>query len=317
VLNGIARFLAAGTGPSTLVARLRRETSPVRRQPRAAQAVASVGTVFPAALLGHELLALVGERLRGLVADEPVSPEEDAGLRRLSRRLATRSPGELGARVPVSDEPAPATSPRPFSLAQAAGLARVPFGADREETTEPRRAPTEARGTTAGTDRREPVQGAALLQDLLRGYWRSASLASAAGRGSLSPRAEATTPGGLARIDGAPGAPLRAPMTEADIARELRAFEAVGPAAEGTDAGRLEVASFAGDGYAVAYGPDPFEQEAARSVAWPPSPTAPPQILGATFARVAASRAAARRELADELAAIVREQAQRHGIDVP
>jgi hypothetical protein len=313
--EGIRGFLALATGPATLCGRLRRETRPVRRPPRAVEALGRVGSTFPAALVGSELLALLGERLRGLVLEPAAAADEEAGLRALSRRLTARLRDERPPRRPVAAPPPSAERPGEPSLAPS-------------EPSEPARAaaawakaaaPTHmAGGPPPAGGRREPLSGAALLEERLRVYWRT--VARERGRVhagawlAQAVRASRPTPAGV-ELDPLP----RAPMTEAEIARELRAFvdgrtgERSAPA-QAAPVGADGAGQEPRHGFAASPG---FGGAGTPGGAAPPPAAVPAHTLGPTFGVTAASRAAARRELADELAAILREQAVRHGIDLP
>lgn len=319
--DGVEGFLAAATGPTTLQMRLRRATRPVRRSGGALGAIRGVRTAFPRSVFGGELLGVLGERLRELIAPQAPLSEEEAELRALSRRRA--APG-------ASERPRPGFDRHPWSSRRVdwggAGSAsagrrflrqsdvdavsgRVPVGSHA------------AAPALAGAREPRPLAGAALLDDRLRRYRHDALAAELRGTGArpgVVPGARpSVSPSGPApSAVSPPGA--RASMSEAELVRELSAFVADREGTAGAGEWLPRAADLPGaDEYATR-----FERDAARSGATGREPVG---RLPAESPRdnrrdgswpEAGYRGAPLRDLADDMAEILREQAIRHGIDI-
>lgn len=317
---GIAGFLAVTTGPRRLRSTLARATLPIRRSRRSLAGIRGVRGVFPEELFGGDLLAVLGARLRALL-EPPAAGEEEPALRRLARRLARRDglqrrpilprvPGDESVSVRRTTATAGPLEPqlRPPARDAVAG-----------EPDRPRSA--HAGGAGGGAMRAAGFAPNGPLADRLRRYWqveRAAERArAAAGDAPGSPGAVRTP--SLAAPPGTPSSrPGRPPLTDAELARELEAFVAGRPAAGGAlsrrrrDRDRLDETPTAwADVPLGASGRVVGERAngAASAAGEPrPSPARP---------REAGRRAPGLTELADDMAAILREGARRHGIDLP
>lgn len=314
---GVAGLLAVATGPARLRAGLRRATRPVRRSASASAGIGRLRTVFPLAVFGGELLGVLGERLRALLAPLAPAAEEKA-----SRASAWRRPGTRGGDVPARrrrlERPAFAEAALAGPSDQSSSLEREPARAvdDGDGAAPARVGRTAAELAVAAAAQ---VAGAELLEDRLRRYWVTVR-AEAARRGAARSRLSGASAAEqrVTALERAAAEPLRG-LSEAEIAQELRAFVGDGPLV------RPEAAALAagdGDGDRGAGGTDALwlegPSEAVRTSRSPRRRDLPPpaHVLrrGGLDAR---ERTAALRELADQMAAIVRDQAVRHGIDLP
>jgi hypothetical protein len=270
-------------------------------------------------MFGGDLLAVLGAHLRGLIEAAVSGEEQEPAFQRLARRLARQDGAEHRRifRPPVAearsglDRPhaaALARDSRPLWAARAAGSGEL-----RRDL--PALAETADGGSPTARFARE-----ALLGDRLRRYWQAerAAVARRGGAGALAREAGAAGRPSQATSPGTPAAPRRAAFTETELARELEAF--VG--------GRSVVP---GAGAPLGREGEPAHETPTAWAAVPPGPGgrgSERMEAGLTAGREERARAPApQREagrrapglsgLADDMATILREQAIRHGIDLP
>jgi hypothetical protein len=314
VREGVEGLLAVATGPARLRAGLRRATRPIRRSRRATGGIGRLRTTFPAAVFGGDLLGILGERLRALLAPPPPDAEERTALASAWRRAAARA-GDGTAR---SVQAARDASAPPGQARRPAGARPSPARAGLELDDDRARGVASPRAARRAVERAEdgaPLAGAALLDDRLRRYWvtvhaeaqRAASASRAAqpgagarpGRGGATESAAALPLGGLSEVEIAQE--LRAFVSDTPLVRPETAAPATGNGDEGVEALWLERAG-----------------EGTRSGRLPRGRDLPPPAHVLRHAGLdARERTALLRELADQMAAVVREQAVRHGIDLP
>ena len=310
----MTRLAALASAPRRMRADLRRATRPLRALPLAGAPLGDVGTALPPALFGGELLDVLSERLRELLAPpapEPViaplarpgsavgSVEWPDGLRPAGASCIDAS-GRAAREEGVA--PAAAASPR---------LEAAPIAA----AAPPRRGPITGE-SRAGRGRRVAWEGP--LAERVRRYWRAVDAEEARARGhSMAPLSLPDRGAAGDVSEQAATARGAAPLPDAEVASALGAFVA----------GELFAPALA---RSTGHGEPAFGGRVlGDATATPPSTNGHgPRATGAPFpagpawprpgaAGGSPSRAAALRGLADDVGDILREQALRHGIDVP
>jgi hypothetical protein len=313
--DGVDTLRAVATGPTRLRARLRRPTRPIRRSRRGAR-IGGLRTVFPAEIFGGELLGVLGERLRMLLAPPAPQTDEDAAVRSALRVARERRTGD----VVVRPQPAPgatAADAPGLRARERAASSRLGPGLDRRESSgRTGFAALATPGVPMGgvpMGERSPLTGAALLEDRLRRYWIAVQAAAlhAPERRAAAPSRRAAAPPREPRAELGARQPV-ARQSEADLARELHAF------VKDTAVVRTEVerSPVPVDGDEPQWLDGEHVPSSTRRLGAPQRATPSSPRIGPTGLEPR-EHAAALRELAGEMATILREQAIRHGIDVP
>jgi hypothetical protein len=299
----------AATGPTRLRACLRRSTRPIRRS-RDGLAIGGLRTTFPEEIFGGELLGVLGEQLRTVLSPPAAPLDEEAALRSSLRAARERGFGAgVLARQPAAAGLAAGREPR------VPELTRSRRGLDVETRPDSGPAGLEARaGAGRATEIPPSPAGAALLEHRLRLYW--AAVRAAESRPfERSPAATSLRPSAPLRErreDGSTRPPTRRP-SEADLARELHAFVTDRPVVRT----QVEHDAVPADGElepwpsVEAVAPPATRRLDVPVRGTPRSPRTGPSGLEPR------EHAAGLRELAEEMASILREQVIRHGIDVP
>jgi hypothetical protein len=318
VSDGIAGFLAITTGPRRLRSRLLRATRPIRRSRRALARIGGVRGSFPAEVFGGDLLAVLGAHLRGLIETAAVA-EEAPALQRLARRLARPDVIEhRGIYAPSVAATGAVQGPSPMAAFSAEWQRVPPARAASSGASRPAR-PVWS-WTDRGGRRTSRFERNTVLEDRLRRYWQAehvAQLRTGARAGPVASRAAAAS---LPEpVTGAPASPRFTNLTEAELARELEAF------VDGRSVIPDRPSAFRRDA-------EPAPQTPTAWVAVPPGAAASPigeaidgghDAVRRNLARAAVRKGEPGRRapdlsgLAEDMAAILREQAIRHGIDVP
>jgi hypothetical protein len=295
---------------------LRRATRPLRALPRVGAPLGGVATVLPPALFGGELLDVLSERLRALL----VPPGGAVAIDSLGPLRPSGGPAEVPAEARpatpgAAEDAGPATS-RAGVAPPTAAAARPEPAPGAAEPASNRRAPIDA-GTAAGHAR--GVTGDGALAERIRRYWRAVDVERARARETTVPPLSMRH-GGAAQVDRDDDGPGRraASLPDPEVASALGAFVAGDHVAPALARPALPGEAMFAERALDAAQPAPLPGANGRR---PPARSAQPDG-GPAWPRPGAaggapSRAAALRGLADDVGEILREQALRHGIDVP
>jgi hypothetical protein len=308
---------AMASGPGRLRAELRWRTRRLTALVHAGRGLAAVGTRVPPSLLGHDLAALAGGRLRGLLqpAIDPAEAPAPTSVRHIGadgpQGPCSRSPRSSAIAGTPAFEPAPAwpappASPPAASVEPMSAVTQPPgravpavSGIEREGRTlvapaapEQRRVRTTEVTATRHVRRRGPDEPRPQLVEALRRYWARPEAEDPA-RGSpagvpahaVAPRAPSPPLAGRLAGDGGAGGPA---TTVRALDRRLRSF-------------------LTGDRRSLA--------ATAETLAAPGQRVQIHNVFNVTLPEDGRRDATA--ELAERIGDILREQALEHGISVP